>query len=70
MEWNMHLVELGERTANHDWQLLLNTKNATAIAQSQEHIPPCPSGHTTDWCEGFTKEYEYEWDDLASVDAS
>jgi hypothetical protein len=60
--------ELGAKVADYDWSLLLATKNAKAIPQAQEKIPPCPSGHTKDWCDGWNSEYSYEWATLSDGD--
>ena len=32
-----------------------------ANPNTPEIIPPCPPGHTTDWCDGFQGEYNDEW---------
>jgi hypothetical protein len=59
--------ELGTKAANNDW----NLKGANANANATAIIitpPPCPLGHTTDWCDGFKSGYEDEWNILSDTD--
>ena len=50
--------ELGAKAADHDWK----------GTGTPEKIPPCPTGHTTDWCDGFETEYGDEWNIVSDTD--